>query len=136
MNRKVIQWWLTILPISTKRTINHSSSKMTQHKKWLWNMTLEIQVLAWNRHKNVAELNRLNRSQHLLYKSGHEGSFVLIFMVSRIRLSYGSGVSMFSVNSVTDILWTIASFQSKLFRNILWMALDNSLLYDNLMTYR
>ena len=27
-------------------------------------MTLEIQVLAWDKHKNVAELNRLMGFQH------------------------------------------------------------------------
>jgi len=132
MNRKVIQWWLTILPISTKPTINHLSSKMTEHKKWLWNMTWEIQVLAWNRHTNVAGLIRLNRSQHLLYKSGHECPFVVTFMDSRIPI----WCHYVFVNSVTGILWTIASFESKLCRNILWMTLDNSLFYDNLMTYR
>jgi hypothetical protein len=39
----------TISPISTKRTI---TSHWTQ--KRLWHMTLEFQVLAWNRHKHVA----------------------------------------------------------------------------------
>jgi hypothetical protein len=42
---------------------NHLSPSLTEHKK---DMTLKIQVLAWDRHKNVTELNRLMRSQPTL----------------------------------------------------------------------
>ena len=34
-------------------------NELTEHKKII-NVTLEIQGLAWDRHKNVAGLNRLN----------------------------------------------------------------------------
>ena len=33
-------------------------------KKRLQHMTLEIQILSWDRHKNVTVLNRLKGSQH------------------------------------------------------------------------
>jgi hypothetical protein len=52
MNRKLKQWWSTILPISTKRTITSlvpPSSHWT-HKR-PWHIALEIQVLAWDRNK-------------------------------------------------------------------------------------
>ena len=38
-------------------------SELTEHKKNPRYMTLEIQVLAWDRHKNVVGLNRLMGSQ-------------------------------------------------------------------------
>ena len=38
---------------------NHLSPSLTEHKKNPWNTTLEIQVFAWDRHKNVIGLNRL-----------------------------------------------------------------------------
>ena len=61
MNRNFNQCWSTVPLISTKRTItSHLSSlniKREQH------LTLEITVLAWDRHKNVAGFNRLMGSQ-------------------------------------------------------------------------
>jgi hypothetical protein len=47
---------------STKinKTNNHLSPSLTeQTKKGPQHMTVEIQVLAWDRHKNVAGLNQL-----------------------------------------------------------------------------
>jgi hypothetical protein len=41
---------------------NHLSPQISEHKKKDYNnehMTLEIQVLAWDMHKNVATLHRL-----------------------------------------------------------------------------
>jgi len=59
MKRKFKQWWSSIPPISTKRTI-------TSHLNWTQkrprHMTLEIKVLAWDSHKHVARLNLLMRS--------------------------------------------------------------------------
>ena len=63
MLHKVRKFTRSIPPISPKRTITshlnctHSTQKTQQH------MTLEIQVLAWDRHKNVAGLNWLMGSQ-------------------------------------------------------------------------
>ena len=58
------QWWPLIPPISTKWTITsylnnwaHWTQKIPQY------MMLEIQVLAWDGHINVAGLNRLMGSQ-------------------------------------------------------------------------
>ena len=46
------------------QTNNHLSPQANEHDwKRLWHMTLEIQVLAWDRHKSVAKLNRLMRLQ-------------------------------------------------------------------------
>ena len=57
MKRKFKQWWSSFPPISAKQTItSHLNSLNT---KWPWHMTLEIQVLTWNRHKNVVGLNGL-----------------------------------------------------------------------------
>ena len=53
MKRKFKQQWTAIPPISTKRTI-------TSHLKSLnIKRSMEIHVLAWTRHKNVAGLNWL-----------------------------------------------------------------------------
>jgi len=41
------------------KTSNHLSPSLTEHKKRPWHMTLEIHVLVWDRHKNVAGLNWL-----------------------------------------------------------------------------
>ena len=54
----------------TKRTVtshlnwNHWTQKREPH------MTLEIQVLAWDRHTHVVGLNRLLRSEHSLLANG------------------------------------------------------------------
>jgi len=34
-------------------------TELTEHKERSWHMTSIIQILAWDRHKNVAVLNRL-----------------------------------------------------------------------------
>ena len=56
MNKKLKQWLSTIPPISTKRII-------TSHLNWTQkrqrHMTLEVLVLAWDRHTDVAVLNWL-----------------------------------------------------------------------------
>jgi hypothetical protein len=39
---------------------NHLSSQPIEHKKDSWQMTLEIQVLAWDRHKAVLLFEILN----------------------------------------------------------------------------
>jgi hypothetical protein len=44
-------------------TNNHLSTQLIKHKKWLRYMMLEIQVLSWDRHKYVTELNLLIGSQ-------------------------------------------------------------------------
>jgi hypothetical protein len=58
--RQFKQCWLTIPPISTKTNTVHLNSLNTKRP---WNMTLEIQVIVWHRHKNVAVLNRIIWSQ-------------------------------------------------------------------------
>ena len=40
-------------------TNNHLSSQIIQHKKNMTYMVLKIQVLDWDRHKNVVGLNQL-----------------------------------------------------------------------------
>jgi len=52
----------TILPISTNRTITSHHNALRTRKRPR-HMTLEIQTLVWDRHKNVAELNRFMGSQ-------------------------------------------------------------------------
>jgi len=56
INRKFRKRWSTIPPISTKLTItshlNSLNIKIPRH------MTLEIQDLTWDRHKNVVGLNQ------------------------------------------------------------------------------
>ena len=49
MKRKFKQWWSTIPPISTKQTItSHLNwTELTEHKK---TMSMEMQVMAFNRH--------------------------------------------------------------------------------------
>jgi hypothetical protein len=59
IKRKFKQWWSTIPPISTKRTITSNLNSLNTKKKDM----LKIQVLAWDRHKNVALSNQLMESQ-------------------------------------------------------------------------
>jgi hypothetical protein len=56
MKRKFKQWWSTIPSTSTKQTIT-SHLNLLNTKKRPQHMMLEIHVLAWDRSKNVAELN-------------------------------------------------------------------------------
>ena len=50
MKRKFKQWWLTILQISTKRTIiSHFKSLNTKRPPHI--MTLDIQVLTWDSYR-------------------------------------------------------------------------------------
>ena len=60
MKRKCKQWLSSIPPITTKRAI---TSRLIEHNKRPWDMRLKIQVLSWDRHKNVADLKHLMR-QH------------------------------------------------------------------------
>ena len=58
---------ITIPQISTNQII---TSQLIEHiKKRPGNMTLEIQVLAWDRHKNVAVLNLLMRFNQITYNN-------------------------------------------------------------------
>ena len=57
MKRKLKHWWSSIPTISTKQS-SLINTKRPQH------VTLEIQALAWDRHKNVVGLNQLMGSQH------------------------------------------------------------------------
>ena len=57
-----VQWWSTISSVSTKRTITSYPNSLNT-KKRPQHMTLEIQVLARDRHNNVAGLNLLMGSQ-------------------------------------------------------------------------
>jgi len=45
------------------KTNNHLSSSLPEYKQKPQHMMLEIQVLAWERHENVAGLNRSMESQ-------------------------------------------------------------------------
>ena len=61
--KKSEQWWSTIPPMSAKQTITfHNKSNHWAYNR-LRHMTLKMQVLAWDRHKNVAESNRPMGSQ-------------------------------------------------------------------------
>ena len=48
---------------NVNKTNNHLSSQLIEHKKDHGHMTLEIQILAWDKHKNVAGLNLIMGSQ-------------------------------------------------------------------------
>ena len=58
----------SIPPISTKRTITPNLNSLSTKEK-PQHMTMEIQILAWDRHKMVTELNRLMESQLFIHKS-------------------------------------------------------------------
>jgi hypothetical protein len=62
MKRKFKQWCSTILPISTKQTITSHLNSIILNKRQQ-HTTLSIQVLAWDRHKQVAGLKQLMESQ-------------------------------------------------------------------------
>ena len=51
MERKFKQCWSTIPPISTKQTITSHLKSLTPKRRQ--HMRLEIQVLSWDRHKNI-----------------------------------------------------------------------------------
>jgi len=61
MKRKFKQLWSTIPPTSTKQTFTSHLDSL--HIKKRQHMTLGIQVLTSDRHKNVAGLNQLMGSQ-------------------------------------------------------------------------
>ena len=46
-----------------KKKINHLSLLLTEHRERRRHMTLEIHILGWNRHINVAGLHLLMGSQ-------------------------------------------------------------------------
>ena len=46
------------------KTHNHLSSSLTEHKYKPQHMMLEIQVLAWDKHKKMVGLNRLMGSHN------------------------------------------------------------------------
>jgi len=56
MKRMFKQWWSTIPPISTKRTI--TSHLKPLNAKRPGHMAFEIWVLDWNRHTNLEALNQ------------------------------------------------------------------------------
>ena len=58
MNRKIKQWPLIIAPISTKQTTTSLPKSLKTKKTMTYEM--EIQVLAWDRHKNY-HVNQFNR---------------------------------------------------------------------------
>jgi len=60
------QWWSSIPSIFKKKIITCPLNRTNCTQKRPWHMTLEIQILAWYRHKNVAVLNRLMGFQHYL----------------------------------------------------------------------
>jgi len=57
---KIKQWCSTNPSISAKPTTNSQIIKQKKHNEII--MTLEIQVLVWDRHKHVAGLNQLIES--------------------------------------------------------------------------
>ena len=63
---KQCQWWSSIPPIFKKKIITCPLNRTNCTQKRPWHMMLEIQILAWYRHKNVAVLNRLMGYQHYL----------------------------------------------------------------------
>ena len=46
-----------------KKPNNHPSSEVTEHKERRQHITLKIQVLVWDRHKNVEEFNQIMGSK-------------------------------------------------------------------------
>ena len=64
MNRVFKHWWSSIPPISTKRTItSHFNWIYWTYNKWPRHITSEVQVPAWDKHKNAVALKRLLGSQ-------------------------------------------------------------------------
>ena len=63
MKRKLRLWWLTIPPISTKRIITSHIHSLNNKWKDHDTFTLEIQILTWHRHTNMAGLNWSMASQ-------------------------------------------------------------------------
>ena len=59
MKGKFKKWRSSIPPISTKRTIIYYSNWTYWTQKRPQDLMFEIQILAWDRHKNVVGLNRL-----------------------------------------------------------------------------
>jgi hypothetical protein len=51
------------------KTNNHLSHCLTEHKKNPQHLTLEIKVLAWDSHRNVARLNLSMGSPAWYYRS-------------------------------------------------------------------
>ena len=43
---------------NSSKTNNQHSPQVIEHKKKIMTYDLELQVVAWNRHKNVAGLNQ------------------------------------------------------------------------------
>ena len=74
MKKQFKQWWLP--PILTRRTItsplNSLNIKKTRH------MMLEIQVLAWDRHRNVAGLKQIQKFHFHLDKWVSNGNTHII----------------------------------------------------------
>jgi len=58
MKRKFKLWWSTIPPISQQTLTSHLQSLNTKTKKRPWHTMLEIQVMSWDRHANMAGSNR------------------------------------------------------------------------------
>ena len=51
-----------------RKTNNHLSLQSAEHKKKPWHMALEIEVMAWDMYRNVAELSLLMGSPPSLYE--------------------------------------------------------------------
>ena len=60
MKRKSEQWWSTISPIFTIRTITSHLNSLNMKKPR--HMKLEIQVLAWDRHKECDRVKPIKHS--------------------------------------------------------------------------
>ena len=61
----------------------NKQSPLIEHRKITWNMTFEIHVLVWDRHKNVTELNQLNLFWKHYIKEKKAMSIFIIMKVLR-----------------------------------------------------
>ena len=90
----------------------HLSPQIIEHKKIPWHMMLENQVLAWDRHKNVAGLNRINDPNPTFFreilnkKSQHDS---VKFQVLPFMWAPSFTQSFFSTGVLDDVTVTITS---------------------------
>ena len=105
--RKFKQWWSTIIipPISLSTKWSTTSCLKHLKTKRPWHMTLEIQVLSWDRHKNMAGVKLVvtfwfyDLCKYLLYNV-HVVIYLLFYHFYRYLVFY----------SPFDIVYKIAKF--------------------------
>jgi hypothetical protein len=95
MKIKFKQWWSTIPPISTTQ----SPLTSIHWTKKYHDMTLKIQVLAWDRHYNVAGLNHVWLLGTFANEKGQRVFLVIYLMKNSNILKSNSSMSCHSSSS-------------------------------------